>query len=120
MSFDYAGLSTTANNIIAEFGGTVTVTSKGTQTYDIDTGAVVSSDTVETTKGVITNYDKKDIDGTMILQGDKLLLLSAIGITTVKPNAKVTIGTVDYNVIAVNETNPAGIPLLYELQIRGV
>lgn len=120
MSFDYASLATTADNIIGTFGIPVTVLSKGIATYNVDTGTVVTTDTTQTANGVITNYDTKDIDGSQVLRGDKRLLLSPIGITSIKPDAKVTIAGISYNVITVNETNPAGVALVYDLQIRGV
>jgi hypothetical protein len=120
MSFDYASLATTADTIIANFGVPVTVVSKGTASYNVNTGAVVATDTTQTANGVITEYNAKDIDNTMILRGDKCLLLSPIGITSIKPDAKVIVAGVSYNVISVNETNPAGVALVYDLQIRGV
>ncbi len=119
MSFDYASIATVADNIIINFGVPVTVVSKGTASYNVNTGAVVATDTTQTANGVVTNYDSKDIDNTLILRGDKRLLLSPIGITTIKPDAKVTIAGISYNVISVNETNPAGVALVYDLQIRG-
>lgn len=120
MSFDYASLATTADTIIGNFGIPVTVVSKGTASYDIDTGSVTSTNVTQTANGVITNYDSKDIDGSVILRGDKRLLLSPIGITSIKPDARVTLAGVSYIVVSVNETNPAGVPLVYDLQIRGV
>ena len=120
MSFDYASIATVADNIIINFGVPVIVTTKGTPTYNVDTGTVVSTTTTETTSGVITNYDKKDIDGSLIQRGDKQLILSPIGITTIKPDAIVTVSGISYAVISVNETNPAGVSLVYILQIRGV
>lgn len=120
MSFDYASLATTADTIIGNFGVPVTVLSKGTSSYNVDTGTVTSTDTTQTANGVIVEYESKDIDGTLIMRGDKRLLLSPIGITSIKPDAKVTIAGVSYNVICVYETNPAGVALVYDLQIRGV
>lgn len=120
MSFDYATLALTADNIIGTFGIPVTVVTKGIAAYDTDTGSVTSTNTTQTTNGVIVDYESKDVDGTLILRGDKRLLLSPIGITTIKPDAKVTLSGISYNVISVNETNPAGVPLVYDLQIRGV
>lgn len=120
MSFDYAAIATIADTIIANFGVPVTVTTKGTPVYNVDTGTVVAPTTTETANGVVTNYDSKDIDGSVILRGDKRLLLSPIGITAIKPNATISVLTVTYTVVAVNEINPAGVSLVYDLQIRGV
>ena len=70
--------------------------------------------------GALFGYKQTHIDGTNILHGDQRLLLAPqIEVTPVTGNT-MTVGGVRYNVVRVERVAPAGIPVLYKVQLRGV
>ena len=70
--------------------------------------------------GALFGYKQTHIDGTTILHGDQRLLLAPqIEVEPVAGNT-MTVGGVRYNVVRVERVAPAGIPVLYKVQLRGV
>ena len=120
MSFDYGALATSAQLVIADFGQPVTISTDTLPVYDPVTGTATTTQLDETSVGVITSFESKDVNNTSILQSDKKLILSAIGITQIKSNSSVVIGTEQYSVISISKVAPAGVTVIYELQLRGV
>ena len=57
------------------------------------------------------------IDGTLIQQGDKRLMLSATG-PIPKVNWRVIANGVDYAIMMVREYQPSGVALYLECQLR--
>lgn len=117
MSF-YGDLQSTANELLTEFGQAVTINKKVAGAYDPATGKSTVTTTTETTKGALFDYGSKDIDGQLILQGDKKLLLSQIGITDIDVNDTVTLGTTTYTVTQVKALNPAGTNVMFICNLR--
>jgi hypothetical protein len=66
---------------------------------------------------VISDYPLSMIDGTLIRQGDKRLMISATG-PAPKVNWRVISGAVNYAILTVREIGPGGVALYYELQVR--
>lgn len=80
----------------------------------------------DTAEMVMSQYTDRQVDGTRILQTDKLIVVSARktnGTPLALPQAErdrleFPAGTI-YEIISVNEVNPTGdLPLLYEIQAR--
>jgi hypothetical protein len=64
-------------------------------------------------------FDKDVIDGTKVRVGDKLCLLSPIGVTEPKDGDMLVIGSDTWSVVPpVSVVAPAGIACLYEVQLR--
>jgi len=124
MSF-YTRLQKTADKLFKSKGQTVTITRQSAGSYNPATGAATVTTTTQTGVGVIFDYGLKQIDGTLIKAGDKLLYLSpynSAGAALTAPvlNDTVTIGGATYTVVMPLKTvNPGGTVIMYELNLRG-
>jgi len=124
MSFDYAELAATAQELLAEFGRAVTLSRPSTSapTYNTSTGVStpVSPATYAGT-GATFDYAARDIDGTLIQAGDQRLLLSpASPMVEPKTSDLIVIGSTTYTVQRAGKVSPAGTSIVFELQLRGV
>lgn len=107
--FNYSSIAKTGLKLIKKFG------------YD-----VVISRTVDGTTTLIpviivmVEYRPQDRDGVLILQTDRIALLSAVGLTiTPDPETdRLVEGGRSLQIVTVTPTSPAGTPILYELQVR--
>jgi hypothetical protein len=114
----YPGLAATASRLLKDKGQTATwLHSNGDATFNPVTGF----DSGGTTKsyeadGVLLDFQSNRIDGSSILTTDKRFLMN----TANKPevNDTFTINKTVYQVISIKETNPAGTPVIYEVQLR--
>ncbi len=121
----YSNLAATAARLIADKGSPVTLRRPDQGTYDPVTG--------ETTAGAATDYNVRGLlldykligsgvkyaDGTEIRQDDKRMLLAAEGLAiTPAPSDRAIVGAETYQVVNIKQINPAGTPVLYELQVR--
>ena len=120
MSFDYNKIANTAVKLIDNFGQTVTLARTINGVYDPVTGVETTPPTPgnKITKGVLVDFRTDEIDGTKILRTDKKLVIDA----SVKPlesdlpefaNGE-KLGVIK-NIVTVN---PAGVPIVYFLQVR--
>lgn len=74
-------------------------------------------DTITWLAGNVQMYAKSEIDGALIQQGDRKVMLSATGERPTTAD-KLRIGGDDFAVVAVNEVAPQGVALFYEVQAR--
>jgi hypothetical protein len=107
-------------NAIKQFGMPMTLSTETAGTYDPSTGVV--SDPVKVdhlVNGIVIEYESKDIDGTLIKIGDKIALMTASD-TTPEPNSDntLTMNSVDWAVISCNPIAPAGLAIVYKVQVR--
>lgn len=114
----YTELATVADELLAEFGQSVTIRHRTSGAYDPATGAVAVTTTDEAGYGAVFDYDTKHIDGTMIVRGDKYALLSPIGITAPDTDDRLIIGGVEYGIVSIKTEAPAGTAVLHTVQIR--
>jgi len=123
MAFDYPKTAATANRLLGQFGRTVTLSRPSTSapTYDPATG-ISTPDTPATyaAAAVLLDYAQRDIDGTLVQQGDQRCLMSPSVAVAPTTSDDVVVGTVTYSVKRVVKVAPAGTPVLYDLQLRGV
>jgi hypothetical protein len=113
----YSSLASRAEKLIAKYGQTVTLTRANAGAVDPVTGAASSAaSTVLTTKGVIIDYSEGIANGVNILMGDNRVLLSSK--VEPKNDDVVTVSNGSYKVISVKILSPAGIVVMYELQVR--
>lgn len=116
MSFNYPATAATATRLLERFGAACTLIRTTTGTYDPATGSdPVTTQSLPTTAAVFA-YDQKYIDGTLILQGDQLAYCAPA--VTPKQGDSFTWQGTTFSVIAVKPISPAGIPVLFEVQIR--
>src|SRR5574343_103680 len=115
----YSDMADTADELLTEFGQTVTLNRVMTGAYDPATGSASTSTSTQTGRGAIFDYKTADIDNSLIKQGDKRLLLSPDGITAVTTGDAVVISSVTYTVTMVKQINPAGTVVMYDVNLRG-
>ena len=134
-TFDYTGLTQSANNLLLLFGTTFTLnrtasTTTWTEKYNAVTGRVywedaeanivyvAPTDTVVSDEGicVIETYENEDIDGTLIKQSDKKLIAK----NTIEPASGDVFTVAGRSYQYVNHVNiaPDGNIILYEIQVR--
>ena len=87
--------------------------------FDPATGESAPKTTDTQAFGLFTEFDQRQIDGSAIQAGDKLLLIAAEGLSAVPtPNYKVIDGAEVWNVVHVSTVRPGQTMVLYKLRIR--
>jgi hypothetical protein len=117
---NYNQMATLADTLISGFGQDVTIVNGTTSTYNPDTGIVISTQNNIQAKGVLVNYKLGIVNNSTIQQGDVKLILSPKGITDITIATQAVVNGKSYVISDVKTNNPAGIPLSYELNLRGV
>jgi hypothetical protein len=122
MSAFYDEMAGVALDLITEFGLPVTLRTVTPGGYDPDTGET-SAETVtdQIGQGILAEYTGLDFQAnSLIKQGDKKLKLAAKGLTSAPSLlSKVIADGKTWSIVPpLKEINPAGTPLLYELQVR--
>lgn len=118
MTFDYAELATTAEELLTEFGQDVTRKSYTAGTYDPATGTTTPTTANTTRKGAMFDFGAGQTleRGTLIQAGDKRLLVDATA--TISPQDHFIVGGEEYVIVSLGEVNPAGTVVLYDLHVR--
>ena len=78
------------------------------------TGSMV---TTQALKALFTEYAAKYIDGTIIQQGDKQVLIADIAAAPDNDDILID-GTDEYSIIHVGAIQPGDTPILYKLRVR--
>lgn len=114
---DYDALAATAERLLTAHGQAITLrrTSGGTYTASSDTYSGQTTTTLSA-YGVVTNYRADQIDGTVIRQGDRELVLDATVTPTVGDT--VLLDSAYWSVVSVRSVNPAGTPVAHFVQVR--
>lgn len=115
---DYTRNKATADRLIDKFGQALTLTkTTGGGGFDANGDPVVPSSTTITGNGVKLDFKQDEIDGTNIVAGDaKLLLGSASGAP--EDGMTVPIGGLTWRVMINKPLDPAGVDVIYTLQLR--
>lgn len=115
----YTQLASDANSMLAEFGQEVVLTRR-TTTYNPSTGTSAPTETTQTGVACIFDYPVADINGVQVQVGDKQCFLSAKNISMPKVDDELTLASSQtFHITAVKATSPAGVPVLYEVNLRG-
>lgn len=120
MTFNYARVRATVQRLLAKYGAKTTLTTPGAQgEYDPGTGTTTpGAPTVDKVTAAVFPYADKFIDGTLILSGDEQAFLSAVGISEPKPGSVLAWRGKNYTTVRATVLGPAGVNVLYELQVR--
>lgn len=71
------------------------------------------------TYAIRTEYKKNEIDGTVVQQGDCLLLVPAYGLQSgLDTTYQVLIDSEVQNVVHIGTISPGNVPLLFKIQVR--
>ena len=116
MTVNYPATAATALRLLQRFGAACILHRVTAGTYTPATGSATPAYTDSVTTAAVFAYDQKYIDGTLIKQGDQLAYC-APG-QEPKQGDKLTWQSRDYQVVAVKPVSPAGIPVLFEAQLR--
>jgi len=115
VTYDYSTLENTGLSLITKFGRDVVLKRIAEGVYNPNTGAISGNSEVnETIKAVFTNFKDNQIDGSIVLRGDRLVLMSAKDITP--PQTNDMIG--GFKIVGITHVQTGDTPILYKLQVR--
>ena len=118
----YEEMAVMALEMITEFGQPVTISKTQPGEYDPDIGGEAPGVTVEqVAQGILLDFTGQEFqNNSLIKQGDKKLKIAAQGLAWVPGllDKVVAQGRTWSIVPPLKEVNPAGTPILYELQVR--
>jgi hypothetical protein len=118
----YDEMAVMALEMITEFGQPVTISKTEPGEYDPETGGESPGVTIEqTAQGILLEFSGQEFqNNSLIKQGDKKLKIAAQGLAWVPGllDKVVAQGRTWSIVPPLKEVNPAGTPILYELQVR--
>lgn len=124
MSQFYDRMASTALRLIERFGQTVTLRDIVPGEYDPVTGSQTPDVEVDQpAQAILQDYALQHsgmsyAEDTVIKQGDKKILVAAQGITPPTLTTIVIADGATWTIVNIKEINPAGTPLVYELQGR--
>ena len=122
MATFYDEMAVMALEMITEFGQPVTISKTEQGEYDPEQGGEVPGATVEQiAQGILLDFTGLDFqNNSLIRQGDKKLKIASKGLAWVPGllDRVVAQGRTWSIVPPLKEVNPAGTPILYELQVR--
>ena len=118
----YDEMAVMALEMITEFGQPVTIRAITAGEYDPETGTAPPDTTKEqTAQGILLDFTGQEFqNNSLIKQGDKKLKIAAQGLAWMPGllDKVVAQGRTWSIVPPLKEVNPAGTPILYELQVR--
>ncbi|EUB84891.1 hypothetical protein [Pseudomonas sp. GM30] len=118
----YDEMAVMALEMITEFGQPVTIRATTVGEYDPEAGSAPPDSTKEqTAQGILLDFTGQEYqNNSLIKQGDKKLKIAAQGLEWVPDllNKVIIQGRTWSIVPPLKEVNPAGTPILYELQVR--
>ena len=118
----YDEMAVMALDMITEFGQPVTIRATTVGEYDPEAGSAPPDSTKEqTAQGMLLDFTGQEFqNNSLIKQGDKKLKIAAQGLEWVPDllNKVIIQGRTWSIVPPLKEVNPAGTPILYELQVR--
>lgn len=122
MATFYDEMAVMALEMITEFGQPVTIRATTAGEYDPETGSAPPDSTKEqTAQGILLDFSGQEFqNNSLIKQGDKKLKIAAQGLEWAPDllNKVIVQGRTWSIVPPLKEINPAGTPILYELQVR--
>ncbi|WP_034135917.1 hypothetical protein [Pseudomonas lactis] len=122
MNAFYDRTAATALRLITQFGQPVTISKTEPGEYDPETGGDTPGATIEqTAQGILLDFTGQEFqNNSLIRQGDKKLKIAAQGLAWVPGLLdKVVAQGRSWSIVPpLKEVNPAGTPILYELQVR--
>ena len=115
----YTGLRATADRLLQGKGQAMTLTKRTPGAYSDTTATATVTTATHACTAAEFDYPRIFIDGTMIQQGDRKVVMSAEGLTvSPEPDDTVTSGSTTKTVISAKPIAPAGIVVAWILQVR--
>jgi hypothetical protein len=121
VAFNYANARATADKLLKNFGQAATLTRIVTGAYDPATGVGATTSTAVAVTAVLLEYSdaQRASAGGLIQQKDRKALV-AVEAQTVAPDVEdtLTVGGEVFKIVACRPLSPAGVDVLYTLQVR--
>ena len=118
----YEEMAVMALEMITDFGQAVIISKTEPGEYDPEQGGEAPGATVEQiAQGILLDFTGQELqNNSLIKQGDKKLKIAAQGLDWAPDllNKVVVQGRIWSIIPPLKEINPAGTPILYELQVR--
>lgn len=118
MVFDYAKLARTVLRVLRKFGAETTLTNPGSATYDDAAASTTATPSATTVQAAVFPYEDRYVDGTLILATDLQAFVATPGVAEPKPGHVLAWQGRNLSVIKTKNLGPAGVFVLYELQVR--
>ena len=125
MSAFYDRMAATALRLIAQYGQAATLTEIIPGEYDPVTGNETGGvNLTQTGQLILLEYTSAEAgiinaSGSLVQQGDKKIMLAAKGLAWPPRNTTTVLADgLNWTIVNVKSTNPAGTPLVYELHGR--
>lgn len=121
MAIDYDEIAADALAALEEAGQPVVVHKPGIGGGYVPGVGVVPAEPAQDIAGTgaVFGYMASHVDGTTILQGDQYMLLAPQIAQAPQVCWTITVSGVTYNIVSVERVAPAGVVVLYKLQLRG-
>lgn len=114
----YTELSGTAAALIAEFGAPIPIERRTPADVDPVTGVTHPGfDQSYAPAGIVRDIPSSLIDGTTVQQGDRMLIIDAS--TEPRLTDRPLIDGERWSVVRIDASKPAGVAIVYRLQVRG-
>ncbi|WP_333893343.1 hypothetical protein [Atlantibacter subterraneus] len=116
MPIDYRRMRATATRLLTENGKTYQLTRGGGTVRDQFGKEVTTPTVTATVTGVITEYAPREIDGSLIVTGDRRMAATAE--TEVRIDDRIEIDGKKWRVVQPNPVKPADVLISYNIQLR--
>lgn len=114
----YSDLAAVASALLTDKGQTISFSRDNVTAFDPASGSETKGAPVTFSgKGAIFGYNASEVDGTVVQQDDKRLILEAVD-TPPLIGDEATVGSVAHRVISVETVAPAGEAVIYKAQLR--
>ena len=116
----YDDTAQTAQDMITEFGRTITLRRNNEGVYNPLTDTVTGATQIDVpVKAVFTDFKENEIDGTLIVRGDKRVLLAAAALVAGPEHNDILVdGAEQYHVVELMAVQPGDTAIIYKLQVR--
>ncbi|MGB3255155.1 hypothetical protein [Buttiauxella gaviniae] len=116
MAINYLRMRATATRLLTENGAQYTLTRGGTVQRDENGREVKTPAVSSTVTGVITAYQPREIDNSLVLTGD--IKLTATFETEIRSGDLIAIDGRTYRVVQPNPVIPGKVIISYKVQLR--
>ncbi len=116
--FNYSRIAQTVQRLLQKFGAQTTTKRRVEGQYDSATGKKPITETTFNMTAVVFDYAQELIDGTKVMDDDKQVFASVVGVNVPQSGDFFTWRGKQYTIIKVKDLAPSGISVLYELQAR--
>lgn len=116
----YDRAAATAERLLKRYGAPMMLKRSEEGDYDPSTGSSSSVTQEHVATGVMLEYAQRDVDGTLIQQGDQRVYLSPGLVVTPETGDTLSFNGSAFTIVASRPLAPASKVVLHDVQVRGV